>query len=749
MAGAPFLQNVPAFKASNPNAKLFVEWAPTAPVPTFGDDSTGWTWVDISGDVLQADDGFISITPVGRSDASTAMQPAGMTLVLDNRTGAYSKGPQNSVSVRLNIPIKVSIALDGSTKFVRFQGYIWSLRPVWDQTGQYARVELSAAGMTRRLQQKSNPVLSSLKRAALRDTRVCNYWSMEDLRNAQQFSSNVSSSSNPMTFSNMNPAQDSSLPGSGALPTQTATSTYSANISGTFTQSDAGSTIIFYHNAQVNPTGDTAIMRVHMRGSTSITRWEIVLLSADLTHVNIKGYAADGTVVINDLRGAFSYIGLGPIQYVFAVHQNGANTEYNLARGGILFSGSTTGGSTTAGTCGTPFQVSMLANAANAGYVLGHVTVLNQYVTSYSPLPGQAWVGDNGDSSVSRVFRLCKEENLPLTLNGINLTGAFDPTPWATGDYTWMDYQTQSPILTLLQQCADSDIGFLYDGLSPGVALRNRRSNLENQAVKLTLNAAAGQLSPPFQPEDDDQQIVNRFTASRATGGTASYEDDTGDYGINTINVYDDSATVSLRYDTQLTDYAGWKVHLGTVSQFYRYPTITLDVRRLQSLALTILTILPGDLINIQNISSFTSTHPAGDILLMVQGWSENLSGVRWDMVLNCTSSTVWRVGLLTTDTNTSDTIDAIHLDSENSKLAAGVSGGATSLSVATTGGNNPLWTTAAANFPIILNVGGWQVTCTSISGASSPQTFTVNAMPGAAAINSVVKLWYPPTLGI
>jgi hypothetical protein len=749
-SGASFLQNVPSFKTGYPDAKLFVEWSPAAPVPTYGDDSTGWTWVDISGDVLMSNDSAISISPIGRSDASATVQPAGMYLTLDNTTGKYSKGPQNTTNypnVKLNVPIKVSIALDGVSKIIRFQGYIWSMRPVWDETGRYAVVQVSASGMTRRLQQKSNPLLSPLKRAALRNTKTVQYWSMEDLKNAQQFSNNSSNNQNPLNFSNMNVASDTTMPGSAALPVMTATSTYQANITGVFDQSDSGSTTIFYFNVPTAPAADTAFMRIHMKASTTITRWELVIPSGGGTSVFVKGYLADGTLSVNDARGPFSYVGLGPLQWIFALHQNGANTEYTLVRGGILFSGSTIGTNTVAGTVGVPTQVSMLANAQNVGYVIGHIQILNGYFTNTTPLPAQAWVSDGGDSSVGRINRLCKEENLPLYFNGIPLTTGFDPTPWNVGDYTWVDYQTQLPILQLLQQAADANIGIFYDGIGPGVTFRERRSNLENQASKLSINAGTGQLSPPFQPEDDDQQVVNRFTASRALGGSATYQDDTGPLGTTSINIYDDSAVASVRYDQQLTDYAAWKVHLGTV-EGYRYPTVTLDVRRVQSLAFTLLTILPGDMITITNISGWISGHPAGDIPLMVQGWSETLSGNQWSMTLNCSSSSVWRVGLLTTDTNTADTIDAIHLDSEASSVNTAALAAATSLSVKTTS-SQPLWTTTAANFPFDLNVGGWRVTCTAISGAASPQTFTISALPGAVAVNATVKLWYPPTLGI
>jgi hypothetical protein len=54
---------------------------------------------------------------------------------------------------------------------------------------------------------------------------------------------------------------------------------------------------------------------------------------------------------------------------------------------------------------------------------------------------------------------------------------------------------------------------------------------------------------------------------------------------------------------------------------------------------------------------------------------------------------------------------------------------------VATTSATTPLWTTAAADFPFDIAIDGERITVTNITGASSPQTFTVQR-----AINGVTK---------
>jgi hypothetical protein len=81
----------------------------------------------------------------------------------------------------------------------------------------------------------------------------------------------------------------------------------------------------------------------------------------------------------------------------------------------------------------------------------------------------------------------------------------------------------------------------------------------------------------------------------------------------------------------------------------------------------------------------------------------------------------------------------------DSSTLASSVTSSATTLSVASAG---PLWTTDVAEFPFDLAIGGERMTVTAISGASSPQTFTVvrsaNGVVKVHAAGAVVKLAQP-----
>lgn len=84
-------------------------------------------------------------------------------------------------------------------------------------------------------------------------------------------------------------------------------------------------------------------------------------------------------------------------------------------------------------------------------------------------------------------------------------------------------------------------------------------------------------------------------------------------------------------------------------------------------------------------------------------------------------------------------------LDTDDSELAAGISAGATSISVTTNSG--PLWTSTANDYPIDLDIGGVKITATACSDPTSPQTMTISAAPVARSIGAPVKLWQQPVL--
>jgi hypothetical protein len=157
-----------------------------------------------------------------------------------------------------------------------------------------------------------------------------------------------------------------------------------------------------------------------------------------------------------------------------------------------------------------------------------------------------------------------------------------------------------------------------------------------------------------------------------------------------------------------------------------------------------------GERIDITNVTSVRSQQPTGTVSLGLLGWTQSIDQFRWDVVANCAPYEPWRVATLAAASgDTSEYVLRAGPVEGGTKLAAAASVGATSLSVATTLG--PLWTTDADDFPVQIEVAGIPVTVTAVSGASSPQTFTVTGSTVTKALpsGSEVALWRPTVLAI
>ena len=734
MAGVPFLDKVAEFAAVYPNARLIVEWAPGAPPPVFGEDESSWTWVDITSDVLQASGRGINISPMGRSDWSSRANTAGCGFTLDNTSGNYSQGPQSAYypNVKVNIPVKVSVTLTGldADKVIRFQGYTYSLKPTWDVTGRQAFVDVEAAGLMRRLQLRTTPLQSPMRRAFSKtfDTTAVAYWPMEEDDDATQFTSALPGKP-PMQFTNMSLSSYSGIAGSEPVPTFDANSTYSGLVSRTFT---TGCQVDFHTNKDSAPAGATAIMRIHMKNSTAVGRWEIVMSAGSTNAATVNGYAADSSLAVNDTGAYITTVGNGPVHWSFSIKQNGANVDWQLTTFPTLGGNGATHSGSVAGTRGNIFKIDMLADADNAGLSMGHIIVYDDFDYTQEGDPAFGYVGDTAED---RIVRLSEEENLPL-----------DYIPTGNDEiYTFLGIQSTTNYLDLVREAADADLGIVYDGLGPGITYRDRQ-NRYNRSAALTLNPSHSDIQPSFEPTDDDQQTINQSTVSRTGGSSTTYEDVDGVLGTATIGNYLDTRTLNVRYDSQTETIAQWFVHLGTV-EGYRYPQLNIDLRTIPNKALNWLSCFPNSRVDITNITDYVTQHPNGDIITLLEGWSERLGRFEWQATLNLSPGEPWKIARLASPT--SDTNQFIgRLESGFSTLNSSASAGATSLSVATTTGK-PLWTRDSDDFPFYVVVGGWRIRVTNITGSSSPQTFTVDAIPAAISSGAEVTVWQPNVLAL
>jgi hypothetical protein len=748
MTGVSILQNVSA------TIRLAVEVAWGADLTDL--TAASWAWSDITADVLMGNGNGVELQ-MGRPDESSTTQTAVCTIILDNRSGAYSQGGQasNYPNVVRGTPVRVRVSTNsGSTWTVQFQGNAVGFTPVWDTTGIWATVTLAASGPLRRLSQGNLVSASPLLLGLAGDSRLIAYWPCEEAPTASSAAALVSTTtgvgpirfsatggivSSQGTFGTYSSAWTSkpvmTVP-KGAVPTTAFTS--GITLSGQFQASmllgkttDAANTIatndtnLLLLNGFTGTLGGIGIFYGPSKNGISI---------GTLVQ-NITGFDTDShdTLLVLQLTQSGSDINY---RLQFLALDTGSSPAYNGTISGK-----------TIGNLASNFQVAFNDfpnNGAAGGFSFGHVAIWNQNGASNiatDPL-GIAFLGNLGESPDARISRLANASNVPVVV----LTDSATETSASPADT--MGPQNVDALTNNLREAEATGFGVLYDGLNNGLTYVTRLLR-ESQQPLLTLNASSGVVVMPFAPVDDDQAAINSVTVQERNGATATYTKTTGALSSNQVGLYQTSLTVNQAYTPQdLTSAAQWLVHLGTVDG-YRYPTFSFDLEKSPSLIPSWLSCFPSCRIDISNISAVRTQHPVGTLRNVLEGWRERITQHQWHVDANCTSYEPWRVVTLAAPTGT--TVDTVgRYESNGSTLASSASLGATSLSVATSSG--PLWTQSsvtADDFPLTISLGGLPVTVSAISGSSSPQTFTVSALTKAAPSGSAVTIWQNAVLAM
>jgi hypothetical protein len=136
---------------------------------------------------------------------------------------------------------------------------------------------------------------------------------------------------------------------------------------------------------------------------------------------------------------------------------------------------------------------------------------------------------------------------------------------------------------------------------------------------------------------------------------------------------------------------------------------------------------------------------PPDTIELMAQGYQEDLDSKTWRIVFNTTPYRAFQVVRL-------DAGPVKKIRAYDSALNAGINSSVTSIQVKSLSGRY-LWATSSVQMPIPIRIDAELLSVTAISGATSPQTFTVvrgvNGYPAAHAVNAVVQVADRATLGL
>lgn len=603
----------------------------------------------------------------------------------------------------------------------------WNIRatvevPAWppqgDVSGNHVWVNIDGAGILRRLQQGTAPLLSPMRRAitgAAATTHVGRsllpvaYWPLEDATGSTQAASGLASGS-PLVATDTIQWSSVTVTGSAPLPDWSAAA---GHLVGPATGVAAGED--WGIGYLVNFTGATSwdALRISVEGGLY---GELRLI---LSGSAVEVHAVDGSGVSVILSSAAINDGASHWVEIWATDLGGGTVDHKLR-----IDGTEVDGASGSGAPGVPLRVRPQRRGADTA-AGGHLGVWESpTVAIYAYLIAPAIAGHDGETAGRRIERLCRQQGIPIHIIG-------DPD-----DTTPMGVQPVASLMTILRECEDADLGILGEPRERiGLAYWTRTSRY-NRPVTLALTYGAhAEIGPPLDSTDDDRYTRNDVTASRSGGSSYRYEVDTGPLSVQEppdgVGRYDTGVTVNVQSDALLLDQASARAHLGTVDEL-RFPAIRVNLAGLTAAGKSTLARSAAalDICDRLTVASPPVWLGPDAIDQQAEGLSETLSSRMWEIVPVCVPASPYTVGVVEDEV-------LGRADTDGMELAADFDAGTdTSMSVTVTAGPAPILTsTHAAMFPVDIQCGGAVLTVTGISG-SGPYTFTVDPDP----VNGVIK---------
>ncbi|MBQ1061332.1 hypothetical protein [Micromonospora sp. C41] len=688
-------------------------------------------WVDITADVQ----GDVTITR-GQTGEGYRAERGRCTLRLDNLSRKYS--PRDAAGswyglLGRNTPLRVKAGRLSGALVARFAGEVPAWPPSWNANGTVRYVDVEAVGVLQRSGQGEQPKDSAMRRAYRASGPVA-YWPMEDGATASQVGSEISGHP-PLLVSGPAPefvavadyswgslASQTVRYGTGQVVDLKGGASLSAAVPADVTAATAAAwTVVVNALTDYNTVpGDVVLVDVATPGGTFV-RWQLVQTESPYFGIQLFAYDAAGarTTVLQNL-------GLqdGFVQHELSVWQDGATIRASYVTivtgsvagtlAGIASVGVNTGGQTSTGTM--PFgHLAVWASTGTPAAV--------QYTSTdaYGVLVYGAGLSYWREASTDRLARLSAEQGIPFSMPAVPVEAV-----------QRMGWQAAGTFRELLDEAIEVDGGYLYEDRTVlGLAYRPRDS-LYNQTPVPIVYTGQLALTPPFAPVDDLDAVRNDVTVKRTDGSQVRLVQSDGPLAAvpppTGVGVYQTAPELNLLGDDQLGDQAGWRLHLGTVDR-PRYPSLGVQLAapawQAAPAALdALLAVDTGDVLEVTGLPVWA----AGDVRTLVTGYTETISEFLWSIAFT-------GVPALPYDVATADGDARVPMD--GGTLAAAVTAGGLSLSLASTAANG-LWTTDAADFPLDLRVGEERVTVSAIAGTVSPQTATVTAR----AVNGVSAAW-------
>jgi hypothetical protein len=688
-----------------------------------GADPATWAalWTDITADAQPRDGGVLIVR--GRGDEASRVPPSKMNLTLDNTAGRYARlnplGPYYG-QLSKNTPIQ-HWADYGLGWNLRYRGFV-SEFPPRSQGGQVdEHMPIEANGPMRRLGRGkvlASPLFRAITAHGAVRTAPYSYWPLETGPSSGVPGGPAMKLTGPVTFGDGGPA--------GAIGTGTFDVGTMAS-SPVVMPTTSSWQVSFWLEIPADSVDSSPIVGWLTPGAI-YSEWFAYVNSGQPGKVAVEVFdpGVDEVFIIGtqDIRG------MGPVLVTVRASQQSGQVYISLSINNVRASADFT-----FATSDFVFPISGIGinnlvglDAAHGVTSLrgtvDHLYVASETAASDDELHGQlTWLlaagqGYAGERATDRIRRLGAEENVPVAIVGDD--GRSEP----------MGPQPVARFLDLLRDCEATDGGMLYEQRDARLAYQARAGRY-NARVALTLDYAAGHVAPPLEPTDDDQHLLNDFTASRNGGGTArvlnqTHKEEVGEYA--------DSATLNVAGDDQLADQAGWRVHQGTADDL-RYPALVPNLNGRPAL-------IPDwaglDVGQAGAITNPGRDLPPGQIDAIVEGYQELLDTASWTAEANCSPGKPWKVIALGHDT-------LGRLDTAGSILgaAAGLPAATStivedfedaSLAVTITGGGILPWARSADR----AHAGGW-----SLKSGAITHNQTSDAIVTVPGGKTICTFWY------
>jgi hypothetical protein len=547
---------------------------------------------------------------------------------------------------------------------IRFVGSVDSIEPEWplgdnhpttpDSHPSEHRVHVTASDIVRRLRQGGAvPLRSPLHRqvtSVIYGPSMLGYWPMEDPSGATHFASGLPS--HPVaTTTGFSAGGGQGLPGSASV------AVLSAGDAGTITAAvpnqGPASTWAAEWAARIGaPT--SAVQLIEVIDAGTLARWRVLAEPAGVIRVQIAN--AGGTQIATQTATiAVSNYGRW-LWWRLDCQQVGGSVAWQLT-----MTDPTTGfelrpgiSGTTTGTVARPTQIGVTTTGTPDGTGLGHLivhrgTLPGGAAAGLSWLAGAdtAWVGE---TAAKRIWRLCREEGVPVEIDQRLDTGLLRGDPTLSEP---MGPQGQAPLLDLIGEAASLDMGALLSRRgAPGITYRPGLS-LRGQPARLQLDGRSSQIGA-IAAKLDDQRIANDVTVT-SRGGSSARAVDTGSVategryaveievaGIGGVPVQpailSGNAALTAAQLSQNATQASRRLELGTDANL-RWPSVSVDLAVAPELIADVLALEVGDR---ATLTGLPVQHDGTTVQLLVEGMADRMTPVRWSVDLATSPGAPW-----------------------------------------------------------------------------------------------------------